>query len=171
MQPPHGRAAARLRGMESTLAAPSPRIWVDADACPAVIRDILYRAAERTRIEVILVANRWLQTPSSRFIRAMQVAGGPDVADDAIAERVAAGDLVVTQDIPLAARVLANGAQAINPRGDRYTPDNIAERLSMRNFMDELRGAGVQTGGPAAFNARDRQAFASQLDRWIASRR
>ena len=89
MQPPHGRAAARLRGMESTLAAPSPRIWVDADACPAVIRDILYRAAERTRIEVILVANRWLQTPSSRFIRAMQVAGGPDVADDAIAERVA----------------------------------------------------------------------------------
>ena len=104
-------------------------------------------------------------------IRALQVQGGYDVADDAIVERARSGDLVVTQDIPLAARVLANGAQAINPRGDRYTPDNIAERLSMRNFMDELRGAGVQTGGPAAFNARDRQAFASQLDRWIASRR
>ena len=168
MQPPPGRAAARLRGMESPLAAPSPRIWVDADACPAVIRDILYRAAERTRIEVILVANRWLQTPSSRFIRAMQVAGGPDVADDAIAERVAAGDLVVTQDIPLAARVLEKKAIALNPRGELYTANTIAERLSVRNFMEELRGAGVETGGPAALGQADRQAFGNALDRFLA---
>ena len=171
MQPPPGRAAARLRGMESPLAAPSPRIWVDADACPAVIRDILYRAAERTRIEVILVANRWLQTPSSRFIRAMQVAGGPDVADDAIAERVAAGDLVVTQDIPLAARVLARGAAALDPRGVPFSPDSIAQRLSIRDFMAELRGAGVQTGGPPSLHARDRQAFAARLDQWLARQR
>ena len=147
-----------------------PRIWVDADACPGVIRDILFRAAERVGIELTLVANQWIRTPPSRWLRSIQVPQGLDVADSAIVERVAAGDLVVTQDIPLAARELANGAQAINPRGDRLTPDNIAERLSMRNFMDELRGAGVQTGGPAAFNARDRQAFANQLDRWLASR-
>ena len=149
----------------------APQVWVDADACPGPVKEILFCAAERAQVQVTLVANQWLRTPPSRFIRALQVQGGYDVADDAIAERARSGDLVVTQDIPLAARVLANGAQAINPRGDRYTPDNIAERLSMRNFMDELRGAGVQTGGPAAFNARDRQAFASQLDRWIASRR
>ena len=134
-----------------------PQVWVDADACPGPVKEILFRAAERAQVQVTLVANQWLRTPPSRFIRALQVQGGYDVADDAIAERARSGDLVVTQDIPLAARVLANGAQAINPRGDRYTPDNIA--------------AGVQTGGPAAFNARDRQAFASQLDRWIASRR
>ena len=148
-----------------------PQIWVDADACPGPVKEILFRAAERARVQVTLVANQWLRTPRSRHIRALQVQGGFDVADDAIAERARAGDLVVTQDIPLAARVLANGAQAINPRGDRYTTDNIAERLSMRNFMDELRGAGVQTGGPATFNARDRQAFANQLDRWLATRR
>lgn len=153
-------------------ASPSPpQIWVDADACPGPVKEILFRAAERARVQVTLVANQWLRTPRSRHIRALQVQGGFDVADDAIAERARAGDLVVTQDIPLAARVLANGAQAINPRGDRYTTDNIAERLSMRNFMDELRGAGVQTGGPATFNARDRQAFANQLDRWLATRR
>jgi hypothetical protein len=101
----------------------------------------------------------------------MQVQGGFDVADDAIAERAGPGDLVVTQDIPLAARVLANGAEAVNPRGERFTTDNIAERLSVRNFMEELRGAGVQTGGPAAFNARDRQSFANCLDRWLARRK
>ncbi|MQP74596.1 YaiI/YqxD family protein [Stenotrophomonas sp. MYb238] len=154
----------------NALPAP-PRIWVDADACPAVIRDILYRAAERTRIEVILVANRWLQTPASRFIRAMQVAGGPDVADDAIAERVAAGDMVITQDIPLAARVLAKGAAALDPRGEPYSSDSIAQRLSIRDFMAELRGAGVQTGGPASLHARDRQAFAARLDQWLARQR
>ncbi|GAB3383309.1 YaiI/YqxD family protein [Lysobacter fragariae] len=148
-----------------------PQIWVDADACPGVIKDILFRAAERAQIAVTLVANQWLRTPPSRYIRALQVTGGFDVADDEIVERVQHGDLVVTQDIPLAARVLEKGAIAINPRGERYTPDNMAERLSMRNFMEELRGAGVQTGGPAVFHARDRQAFANQLDRWIAQRR
>ncbi|AWV07544.1 YaiI/YqxD family protein [Marilutibacter maris] len=150
--------------------AGSARIWVDADACPGPIREILFRAAERAGVQVTLIANQWLRTPPSRHIRALQVQGGYDVADDAIAERAQAGDLVVTQDIPLAARVIANGAHAVNPRGERYTADNIAERLSMRNFMDELRGAGVQTGGPAPFNARDRQAFANQLDRWLAAR-
>ncbi|MNN48355.1 hypothetical protein D3C81_1628270 [compost metagenome] len=147
---------------------PAPRIWVDADACPAVIKEILFRAAERARIETILVANQWLRTPPSRFIRSLQVAGGADVADDAIVERLAAGDLVVTQDIPLAARALEKNAVALNPRGERYTANTIAERLSVRNFMEELRGAGVQTGGPAAFHPRDRQAFAAQLDRWLA---
>ena len=152
-------------------AVPAPQVWVDADACPGPVKEILFRAAERAQVAVTLVANQWLRTPPSRFIRSLQVQGGFDVADDAIVERARAGDLVITQDIPLAARVLVNGAQAIDPRGERFTPDNIAERLSMRNFMDELRGAGVQTGGPAAFNARDRQAFANQLDRWLAARR
>jgi uncharacterized protein YaiI (UPF0178 family) len=143
---------------------------VDADACPGVIKDILFRAAERAGVHVTLVANQWLRTPPSRFIRALQVPGGFDVADSAIVERVRSGDLVVTQDIPLAALVVDKGAIAINPRGERYTPDNMAERLSMRNFMEELRGSGVQTGGPAAFHARDRQAFANQLDTWLAQR-
>ena len=147
------------------------RIWVDSDACPAPVRDILFRAAERARVHVALVATQWLRTPASRFIRALQVQGGFDAADDAIAERAAAGDLVVTQDIPLASRVLAKGAEAITPRGERFTADNIAERLSVRDFMEELRGAGVQTGGPSAFGARDRQAFANRLDGWLARRR
>ncbi|TWT23558.1 YaiI/YqxD family protein [Luteimonas marina] len=152
-----------------TAAPPPPaQIWVDADACPVPIKDILFRAAERAKVPVTLIANQWLRTPPSRFIRALQVQGGFDAADDAIAERAGPGDLVVTQDIPLASRVLARGAEAINPRGERFTPDNIAERLSVRNFMEDLRGAGVQTGGPAVFHARDRQAFANQLDRWLA---
>ncbi|MBN8726272.1 MAG: YaiI/YqxD family protein [Xanthomonadales bacterium] len=148
--------------------AHAPGIWVDADACPAVIRDILFRAAERTGVAVTLVANQWLRTPPSRHVRALQVQGGFDAADDLIAERVRPGELVVTQDIPLAARVLERGAEALNPRGERYTRNAIAERLSMRDFMDELRGSGVQTGGPAVLHARDRQAFANQLDRWLA---
>lgn len=143
-------------------------IWVDADACPNLIKDILFRAAERAKIEVVLVANSWIRTPPSRFVRSMQVAGGPDVADDAIAERCAAGDLVVTADIPLAARALDQGALALNPRGELYTADSIAQRLSMRNFMDELRGAGVNTGGPPALHPRDVQSFANALDRWLA---
>ncbi|MFL6586235.1 MAG: YaiI/YqxD family protein [Luteimonas sp.] len=147
-----------------------PQIWVDADACPVVIRDILFRAAERAQVYVTFVANQWLRTPGSRYLRALQVSGGYDVADDAIAARARPGDLVVTQDIPLAARVIERGADAIDPRGQRFTLDNIAERLSMRNFMDELRGAGVQTGGPAALHSRDRQTFASRLDQWIAGR-
>jgi uncharacterized protein YaiI (UPF0178 family) len=157
--------------MSTEDAVSATRIWVDADACPVVIKEILFRAAERAKVETVLVANQWLRTPQSRFIRSLQVAGGPDAADDAIAERVAAGDLVVTQDIPLAARVLEKHAQAVDPRGERYTANTIAERLSVRSFMEELRGAGVQTGGPATFHARDRQAFAAQLDRWLAQRR
>lgn len=148
----------------------APQIWVDADACPAVIRDILFRAADRARVTVTLVANQWLRTPPSPFLHALQVQSGFDAADDLIAERAGPGDLVVTQDIPLAARVLERGADALNPRGERYTRDAIAERLSLRNFMEELRGAGVQTGGPATLHARDRQAFANQLDRWLAAR-
>jgi uncharacterized protein YaiI (UPF0178 family) len=148
----------------------APQVWVDADACPGPIRDILFRAAARTGVRVTLVANQWLRTPSSPNVTALQVQGGFDVADDAIVERARPGDLVVTQDIPLAARVIERGVHALHPRGERYTADTIAERLSMRNFMDELRGAGVQTGGPAAFHARDRQAFANQLDRWLAAR-
>jgi len=149
----------------------APEIWVDADACPGPIKEILFRAAERSQVAVTLIANQWLRTPTSRLIRSLQVQGGFDAADDLIAERAAPGDLVVTQDIPLASRVLAKGAEAVNPRGERYTVDNIAERLSIRDFMEDLRGAGVQTGGPAAFHARDRQAFANQLDSWLSRRR
>jgi uncharacterized protein YaiI (UPF0178 family) len=148
----------------------APQIWVDGDACPGVIKDILFRAAERAKVQVTLVANQWLRVPPSRYIRAMQVQGGFDVADTEIVDRVQPGDLVVTQDIPLAARVLAKGGIALNPRGERYTADNMAERLSMRNFMEELRGAGVQTGGPPVFHARDRQAFANELDHWLRQR-
>jgi len=147
------------------------QIWVDADACPGAIKEILFRAAERERIPVTLVANQYLRTPPSRFIRAVQVPGGFDVADNEIVRRVAAGDLVVTQDIPLAALVIGKGALAIDPRGELHTPETIAQRLGMRNFMDELRGSGVDTGGHAPFHARDRQAFANQLDRWLTQRR
>jgi len=146
-------------------------IWVDADACPGVIKEILFRAAEREKITVTLVANQWLRTPPSRYIHAVQVPGGFDVADGEIVRRVAAGDMVVTQDIPLAALVLEKGALALNPRGELYTRETIAQRLSMRNFMEELRGTGVDTGGPAAFSQRDRQSFANALDRWLAARR
>lgn len=156
--------------MSDAAADHGPRIWVDADACPGPVKEILFRAAERARVEVTLVANQWLRTPPSRYVRALQVPGGYDVADTAIVERVQPGDLVVTQDIPLAARVLERGAIAVHPRGERYTADSIGERLSIRDFMDELRGAGVQTGGPPVFHARDRQAFASALDRWLAQR-
>lgn len=148
----------------------APRVWVDADACPGPVRDILVRAADRAGVHVTFVANQWIRLPASPYLRAIQVAHGPDVADSEIAARLRAGDLVVTQDIPLAARAVEAGATAINPRGEPYAADTIAERLSMRNFMDELRGAGVQTGGPAPFHARDRQAFAAGLDRWLARR-
>jgi uncharacterized protein YaiI (UPF0178 family) len=144
-----------------------PQIWVDADACPGPVKEILFRAAERARVMVTLVANQPLRTPPTRWVRAIQVAGGFDVADDEIVQRLAAGDLVVTQDIPLAAQAIDKGALALHPRGELYTRETIAQRLSMRNFMDELRGAGVDTGGPSAFHARDRQAFANQLDRWL----
>ncbi|HEY4561184.1 MAG TPA: YaiI/YqxD family protein [Lysobacter sp.] len=146
----------------------APRIWVDADACPGPVRDIVVRAANRAQVQAVFVANQWIRLPTSPWLRAIQVAQGPDEADDAIAAQLAAGDLVVTQDIPLAVRAIEAGAAAMDPRGEVHTKDTIAQRLSMRNFMDELRGAGVQTGGPAAFHARDRQAFAAGLDRWLA---
>jgi uncharacterized protein YaiI (UPF0178 family) len=150
---------------------PAAQIWVDADACPVAIKEVLFRAAEREQVQVTLVANQWLRTPASRFIRSIQVPGGFDVADTEIVQRVAADDLVVTQDIPLASLVIEKGALAMHPRGELYTAETIAQRLGMRNFMDELRGAGVDTGGPAAFHPRDKQAFANQLDRWLTQRR
>lgn len=143
------------------------QIWVDADACPSVIKDILFRVADRTEMTVNLVANKLLRTPPSRFIRAIQVPGGFDVADNEIVLRVQIGDLVITADIPLAADVIAKGGHALNPRGELYTRDNIQQHLSMRSFMDELRSSGVETGGPAAFNQGDRHAFAKQLDRFL----
>lgn len=143
------------------------KIWVDADACPGVIKDILFRAADRARVETTLVANQSMRVPPSPFIRSTQVGAGFDVADKHIVSIVSAGDLVITADIPLAAAVIDKGAHALNPRGELYTADNIRERLSMRNFMDELRGSGVNTGGPAVFSARDREAFANSLDRLL----
>ena len=144
------------------------QMWVDADACPAVIKDIIYRAAERLKIQTTLVANMPLRTPPSPYIRALQVPRGFDVADNEIVKRIEAGDLVITADIPLAADVIERGAHALNPRGEFYTPDNIRERLELRNFLDGLRGSGVQTGGPAPFDQADRKRFADQLDRFLA---
>ena len=144
------------------------QIWVDADACPNVIKDILYRAAERVQVPLVLVANKPLRTPPSPYIRSMQVPSGFDVADDRIVEKVQPGDLVITADIPLAAAVIARGAQALNPRGELYTRDNIRERLNMRDFLDTLRGSGIQSGGPPALAHSDRQAFANQLDRLLS---
>jgi uncharacterized protein YaiI (UPF0178 family) len=145
-------------------------IWVDADACPAVIKDILYRAAERWQRSLTLVANQMLRTPPSPLIRAVQVPRGFDVADDYIVEHAAAGDLVITGDIPLAAQVIDKNALVLSPRGERYTPDTIRERLSLRDMMEDLRNAGVDTGGPAAFSQADRRAFANALDRLMAAR-
>ena len=143
------------------------KIWVDADACPGVIKEILFRAAERARLMTMLVANQSMRIPPSQFVRFIQVASGFDEADKHIANAIDAGDLVITADIPLAAAVIEKSAHALNPRGELYTRDNIRERLSMRNFMDELRGSGVATGGPAALNARDREAFANALDKFL----
>jgi uncharacterized protein YaiI (UPF0178 family) len=145
-------------------------IWVDADACPLAIKEILYRAAERAGISMTLVANKPLYTPRSKFVRAIQVSRGFDVADEEIVGRVKAGDLVVTADIALAAEVLEHDGHALNPRGEFYTPDNIRERLAMRDFLAEQRSLGVQTGGPAALDQTDRKRFADALDRFLARR-
>ena len=145
------------------------QIWVDADACPNVIKEILFRAAERVRIPLILVANTFLRTPPSRYIRSLRVEAGFDVADNTIVREMESGDLVITADIPLASEVIGQGGHALNPRGEFYSKENIEERLTMRNFMDELRGSGVNTGGPATLNQKDRQAFANQLDRFLAT--
>ena len=142
-------------------------IWVDADACPAVIRDILFRAAERTGLTLTLVANQALRVPVAPNIRMLQVAAGFDVADNAIVKRVQAGDLVITADIPLAAEVIDKGAHALNPRGELYTTNTVRERLNMRDFMDTLRASGIQTGGPPVLSQADRQQFANHLDRLL----
>lgn len=143
------------------------QIWVDADACPNVIKEVLFRAAERTAILVTLVANQPVRTPPSRFINTLQVPAGFDVADNEIVRLCQTGDLVVTADIPLAAEVIEKGAIALNPRGERYTPDTIRERLNIRDFLDTLRSSGIQSGGPAPLNQRERQQFANELDKWL----
>jgi uncharacterized protein YaiI (UPF0178 family) len=143
------------------------QIWVDADACPGEIKELLYRAAKRTQTKVTLVANQALRTPRSGFIDSIVVPSGMNVADRRIVELVQPGDLVITADIPLAAEVVAKGGQALDPRGELYTEANVGERLAVRNLFDELRGGGEITGGPATFTAKDRQAFANQLDRWF----
>ena len=144
------------------------RIWVDADACPNAIKEILFRAAERARVNLTLVANQPVRTPPSQYIKALQVPPGFDVADNKIVELTEVGDLVITADIPLAAGVIDKGGHALDPRGETYTKDNIKERLAMRKLMDELRSSGVDTGGPATFGNADRQAFANKLDRFLA---
>lgn len=146
-------------------------IWVDADACPGVIKDILFRAADRTQVMVTLIANQMLRTPPSPFIRAWVVPSGFDVADQRIVLEASAGDLVVTADIPLASLVIQKGATVLDPRGELLTQANIEERLTMRNFMESLRSSGVETGGPAAFSASDRKAFAARLDAWLVKRK
>ena len=144
------------------------RIWVDADACPSEIKEILFRVAQRRQIHLTLVANQALRTPASPWIETVLVPGGMNVADRKIVELVAESDLVVTADIPLAADVVGKGAQALNPRGELYTDANVGERLAMRNLMDQMRGAGQIMGGPSSFTTCNRQAFANQLDRWFS---
>jgi len=140
-------------------------IWVDADACPVVIKDILFRAADRTGVQLTLVANQPVRIPPSRCIKFIQVASGFDVADNEIVKRLGAGDLVITSDIPLAAEVVEKGAYALNPRGELYSADNIRARLNMRDFMDTLRASGIDTGGPPALSQSDRKSFANHLDK------
>lgn len=144
------------------------RIWVDADACPVVIKEILFRAADRTGVQLTLVANQPLNTPSSANINTLQVPRGFDVADDEIVKRLDAGDLVITSDIPLAAEVIGKGGHALSPRGEMHTTENIGARLNMRDFLDTMRSSGVEMGGgPAAFSQRDKQTFSNELDRFL----
>lgn len=144
------------------------QIWVDADACPNVIKEILFRAAQKRELPLILVANQYIQVPPSPFIKTIQVAQGFDVADNYIAQQVAVGDIVVTADIPLAADIVEKNAYGINPRGELYTEQNIRQKLTMRNFMEEMRNTGQASGGPPPLDQRDRQAFANTLDRLLA---
>ena len=146
-------------------------IWVDADACPVVVKEILFRAADRTQVQVTLVANQPLRVPPSKYIKALQVPAGFDVADNEIVLRLQAGDLVITSDIPLAAEVIEKGGLALSPRGELHTTENIGARLNMRDFMDTMRSSGVDVGGgPPALSQADRQEFANHLDRWLAKR-
>jgi len=146
------------------------KIWVDADACPVVNKDILCRAAERTGVLTTFVANQFIQLPPSRYIKFIQVARGFDVADNEIVQKVEVNDLVITGDIPLAAEAIEKGGIALNHRGELYTTQNIKESLNMRDFMDTLRSSGIQTGGPSALSSSDRQAFANQLDKILSKR-
>jgi len=143
------------------------KIWVDADACPVVIKEILYRAAERTKIQLTLVANQSIDTPASRYINSIRVSQGFDVADDEIVKRMDAGDLVITSDIPLANDVIEKGGLALSPRGDLFTANNIKAQLTMRDFMDTMRASGVNTGGPPPLSQGDRKAFAQHLDKFL----
>lgn len=145
------------------------KIWVDADACPVVIKEILFRAAERTGIQLTLVANQAIRKPAYKNITMLQVSSGFDVADNEIVKRLDKGDLVVTSDIPLAAEVIEKGAHALNPRGELYTVGTIKNRLEVRDFMDSMRGSGVHTGGPPPLNQSDRQAFANHLDKFLVN--
>jgi uncharacterized protein YaiI (UPF0178 family) len=147
------------------------QIWVDADACPVVIKEILFRAAERTGVKLTLVANQSLRVPPSRYIRTLQVTAGFDVADNEIVRRLVAGDLVITSDIPLASEVIDKGGHALSPRGELYSAENIRGRLNIRDFMDTLRASGIDTGGPPALSQSDRQAFANHLDQFLARNR
>lgn len=144
------------------------KIWVDADACPVVIKEIIFRAAERTNTPTTLLANHYLKTPPSKVINFVQVSTGFDVADDEIVKRANKGDLVITADIPLAAEVIEKGCIALNPRGELYSASNIKQRLNMRDFMDTLRSSGIETGGVPPISQSDRQAFANNLDKWLA---
>jgi uncharacterized protein YaiI (UPF0178 family) len=146
------------------------KIWVDADACPVVVKEILFRAAQRAKVPMTLVANQSVSVPASPYITTLRVASGFDVADNEIVQRVKEGDLVITSDIPLAAEVIEANALALSPRGELYTADNVRSRLNIRDFMDTMRASGVQSGGPAPLNQRDRQAFANHLDRLLTAR-
>jgi uncharacterized protein YaiI (UPF0178 family) len=159
------RIAAPLQRSERTERA--MQIWVDADACPGQVKELLYRTAKRREVRVTLVANQPMSIPKSKYIDSLLVPSGANVADRRIVELVEPGDLVVTADIPLAADVVAAGGQALNPRGELYTDANVGERLAVRNMLDEMRGGGAMTGGPPQFTPKDRQAFANQLDRWV----
>ncbi|MDG1750547.1 MAG: YaiI/YqxD family protein [Thalassotalea sp.] len=147
------------------------KIWVDADACPVVIKEIIFRAAERTNTPTTLLANHYLKTPPSKVISFVQVSTGFDVADDEIVKRAEKGDLVITADIPLAAEVVEKGCIALNPRGELYTASNIKQRLNMRDFMDTLRSSGIETGGVPPISQNDRQTFANNLDRWLIKKK
>lgn len=147
---------------------PKMHIWVDADACPGVVKEILFKAAERKQLLLTLIANQHISVPRSKFIKSVQVASGFDVADNEIVARCSAGDLVITADIPLAAEVMDKGAMALNPRGELYSHQTIKQKLSMRDFMETLRSSGIQTGGPPPLNQTDRREFANQLDKLLA---
>jgi uncharacterized protein YaiI (UPF0178 family) len=147
------------------------RIWVDADACPGDVKELLYRAADKRKVTMIFVANQPVRTPRSDYLSSICVPGGMNMADRHIVDQVEPGDLVITADIPLAAAVIDKGAEALEFRGELFTATSIGERLAARNLLDQLRGGGLITGGPAGYSSNDRQAFANQFDRWLTKKR